>query len=86
MEARLARKVASSLGRVDVVRVRLVKRRGKLWAEPLRVTGSGILSSLTGSDGFFTVPENTEVVEEGERVEVELWERISWTRGRARSA
>jgi len=86
VEARLARKVASSLGRVDVVRVRLVERRGELWAEPLRVTGSGILSSLTGSDGFFTVPEDTEVVEEGERVEVELWERISWTRGRARSA
>jgi molybdopterin molybdotransferase len=86
VEARLARKVASSLGRVDVVRVRLVERRGELWAEPLRVTGSGILSSLTGSDGFFTVPEDTEVVEEGERAEVELWEEISWARGRARSA
>ncbi len=74
VEARLSRKVASSLGRVDVVRVRLVERGGERWAEPLRVTGSGILSSLTASDGFFLVPEDTEVVEEGERVEVELWD------------
>ncbi len=86
VRARLARKVASSLGRVDVVRVRLLERKGGLWAEPLRVTGSGILSSLTDSDGFFTVPEDTEVVEEGEEVEVELWEELRPAPTGARSA
>ncbi|MEM2619456.1 MAG: molybdopterin molybdotransferase MoeA [Candidatus Hadarchaeales archaeon] len=74
VKARVSRRVASSLGRVDVVRVRLLKGEGGLWAEPLRVTGSGILSSLTGSDGFFVIPEDTEVVEKGEEVEVELWD------------
>ncbi|MEM1981442.1 MAG: molybdopterin molybdotransferase MoeA [Candidatus Hadarchaeales archaeon] len=73
VEARVSRRVASSLGRVDVVRVKLKEERG-LWAEPLRVTGAGILSSLTGSDGFFLIPEDVEVVERGERVEVELWD------------
>jgi len=29
-------------------------------AEPIRVTGSGILSSMTRADGFVIVPEDVE--------------------------
>lgn len=73
VKAELARKVSSSLGRVDVARVSLVEEDGELLAEPIRVVGAGILSSMTRADGFILVPENVEVLEEGEVVEVELY-------------
>jgi molybdopterin molybdotransferase len=73
VRARLTRKVASSLGRADVVRVRLWSEADKLLAEPIRVTGSSILSSMTQADGFVLIPEDTEGFEAGREVEVELY-------------
>ncbi|NQE54554.1 hypothetical protein C5S29_13270 [ANME-1 cluster archaeon GoMg3.2] len=37
---------------------------------PIRVSGSGILSSMTKSNGFVLIEENKEGIEEGERVAV----------------
>ena len=71
--ARLSRKVSSTLGRAEVVRVRLKRVRGELLAEPLRIAGSGILSSMTQADGFVLVPEDIEGLEAGGEVEVELY-------------
>jgi molybdenum cofactor synthesis domain-containing protein len=71
--AELTRDVSSTLGRSEVVRVRVRKARGKTLAEPVRVTGSSILSSMTRADGFLIVPENLEGVRKGEPVEVELF-------------
>jgi molybdopterin molybdotransferase len=73
VKAKLTRKVTSSLGRADVVRVRLWSEAGELLAEPIRVTGSSILSSMTQADGFLLVPEDTEGYEAGREVEVELY-------------
>jgi molybdenum cofactor synthesis domain-containing protein len=73
VRAKLARKVASSLGRLDVVRTRVRSEGGELIAEPIRVTGSGILSSMTRADGFILVPEEVEGFERGTTVEVELF-------------
>jgi len=73
VEAVLARRVPSSLGRRDFVRVKLEERDGKLIAIPLRVAGSGILSSMTKADGVLEVPEEAEGIEEGERVKVKLF-------------
>ena len=73
VRARLARKISSTLGRADIVRVGLRSRRGTLTAEPIRVTGSGILSSMTRADGFVVVPEDLEGFWEGASVEVELY-------------
>ncbi len=74
VRAKLTRKVTSTLGRVDVVRVRVWSEAGKLLAEPIRVTGSGILSSMTRADGFVLVPEDVEGFGEGVNVEVELYQ------------
>jgi len=74
VRARLARKISSTLGRADIVRVGLRSERGTLMAEPIRVTGSGILSSMTRADGFVTVPEDVEGFGEGASVEVELYQ------------
>ena len=46
----------------------------KYYAEPIRVSGSGILSRMTRSGGFVVIEENKEGVEEGEKVEVNVWE------------
>jgi molybdopterin molybdotransferase len=73
VHARLSKDVSSSLGRSDVVRVRLREERGETWAEPVGVTGSGILSSMTKADGFVVIPESYEGFHEGRIVEVELY-------------
>lgn len=73
VRAKLASKITSSLGRFDVVRVRLWSEAGELLAEPIRVTGSGVLSSMTRADGFVVVPEDVEGLERGKEVEVELY-------------
>lgn len=74
VRAKLTRKVTSSLGRADVVRVRVWSEADKLLAEPIRITGSGILSSMTRADGFVLVPEDVEGFDGGATVEVELYQ------------
>lgn len=73
VRARLARKVSSTLGRADIVRVGIRSKEGELLADPIRVTGSSVLSSMTKADGFVVVPEDVEGFDEGEIVEVELY-------------
>jgi molybdopterin molybdotransferase len=43
-------------------------------AEPIMISGAGILSSVARADGFVLVPEEREGIEEGETVEVMLFE------------
>jgi molybdenum cofactor synthesis domain-containing protein len=73
VQARLTKDVSSTLGRSDVVRVKLKKTKAGIDAEPIRVTGSSILSSMTGADGLVVIPENLEGMRKGETVEVELF-------------
>ncbi len=68
------KKIPSAVGRTDFVRVRLVCKENEYFVELIRVSGSGILSSMTKSDGFVVVEENKEGVEAGEKVEVDVWE------------
>ncbi|MFP4507519.1 MAG: gephyrin-like molybdotransferase Glp [Candidatus Acetothermia bacterium] len=66
---RLGRKISSKLGRLSLVRVRVEEGE----AHPIRVAGSGVLSSVTRSDGFVLVPEDSEGVAVGEEVELHHW-------------
>jgi molybdopterin molybdotransferase len=52
---------------------------GRLIAEPLRTSGSGILSSLLKSNGLVIIPEEKEGIEAGEEVEVILLRPIEET-------
>jgi len=63
-----ARKIPSAVGRTDFVRVKLRKTEEGFVAEPVRVSGSGILSSMTKSDGFVVVEDEREGIAKGERV------------------
>ena len=68
-----SKKIPSAVGRTDFVRVKRFCTESGYYAEPIRVSGSGILSSMTKSDGFVVIEENKEGVEEGEKVEVDVW-------------
>lgn len=65
-----SKKIPSAVGRTDFVRVKVLRTEEGYYVEPLRVSGSGILSSMTKSDGFVIIKENKEGVEEGEKVAV----------------
>jgi len=65
-----SKKIPSAVGRTDFVRVKLIRTENECYVEPIRVSGSGILSSMTKSNGFVLIEENKEGIEEGERVAV----------------
>jgi molybdopterin molybdotransferase len=70
VELPLAAKIASALGRVDYVRVRVVDGR----VEPLAIGGASILSSTVRADGFVLVDRDREGHAPGERVTVHLYD------------
>ena len=69
--ARLARKLASTMGMDDWVRVRLGRVGGRLVATPLP-RGAGVLTSLVRADGLLVVPAKLEGHHAGEEVTVRL--------------
>ena len=73
LKAILARKVTSALGRKTYVRVHVTLKEGEFYAEPVSAKGSGSISTMTQSNGFFVVPENREGVSEGETVIVHMF-------------
>ncbi|GCC10604.1 molybdopterin molybdenumtransferase [archaeon] len=76
IRVRLKRKISSELGRRDFVRMKVIEQKDGYSAEPLRSSGSGIVSSLVRAQGFVIVPENTEGVEQDDVVEVFLFRDI----------
>lgn len=66
---KIGRKIPSSLGKVSIVRVRV--EGGE--AFPLRVSGSGVLSSVTRSDGFVRVPADSEGFAAGKVTQLHYW-------------
>jgi putative molybdopterin biosynthesis protein len=70
-QARLARKLASTMGMDDWVRVRLGRVGGQLVATPLP-RGAGVLTSLVRADGLLVVPAELEGHHAGEEVSVRL--------------
>ncbi|MGQ9720696.1 MAG: molybdopterin molybdotransferase MoeA [Candidatus Jordarchaeum sp.] len=76
IEAKMSRKVASTLGRRDFVRVKIEETDEGILAVPLRAGGSGVVSSMVNADGIVEIPENVEGINEGERVRVALFPHI----------
>ena len=76
LKAKLTRRVSSVLGRRVFLRVYAFEREGEFFAEPIRVRGSSILSTMTKANGYVIIPENCEVLEEGEWVLVHLFDKI----------
>ena len=76
IEAKLTRRVAAALGRRVFLRVRVFERNGGFFAEPVRVTGSGVITTMTKANGYVIIPENREGLEEGESVTVHLFSSV----------
>lgn len=72
VRASMTERVANRDGMRSYLRVR-VRNTGKgLVADPLRISGSGILSSLLLSNGITVIPDDREGLEEGEQVDVTI--------------
>ncbi|MGQ9788034.1 MAG: molybdenum cofactor synthesis domain-containing protein [Candidatus Hadarchaeaceae archaeon] len=72
VQAKLATKILSARGRRELIPVKLLRRDGQNFAEPI-LKGSGAITSLSTADGYFEVPLEREIVDEGETVEVKLF-------------
>jgi molybdenum cofactor synthesis domain-containing protein len=72
VKAKVAKRISSKEGVKTFTRVALKKSKDGYIAEPIRTSGSGILSSLVKAHGFAIIPEESEGVEEGEEVDVLL--------------
>jgi len=72
IKGRLTRRIASVQGFRTFNRVLVRRLRDQLSVEPIRLTGSGILTSMTKANGILIIPEDLEGYEAGEEVEVSL--------------
>lgn len=71
IEAESATRIFSSVGDQEFVRVALAKVKDRYVCVPLK-RGAATMSSLTRMDGTIVVPKGLEVVEEGEKITVQL--------------
>ena len=70
-QAVMSRKIHSSLGEDEFLRVRLGRVGERTIAAPIQ-RGAGVVMSLVRADGIVTIPRFSEGVDAGEQVEVEL--------------
>lgn len=74
-EAVLSRRIVSSLKHTEYVRIKLGMVEDKLIATPLN-RGAGATMSLVRADGILTIPRNSEGIEAGDKVQIELTKNI----------
>jgi len=79
VRGRLTRRVAKPAGIRAYVRVKVIRTGEAIMVEPLMLTGSGLLSTLTKGNAILEVPEMLEGYDEGEMVEVELTQPLEET-------
>ncbi len=72
IRARLTRKIWSKPGVRSFVRVKIYRKNNEYYAEPIMISGAGILSSLVMSDGIVEIPEEIEGYDKDQVVEVQL--------------
>jgi putative molybdopterin biosynthesis protein len=75
-KAFLTRKIVSSPGDDDYVRVVMGRVEGKLLAAPLP-RGAGVISSLIRADGLVVIPRGEQGVESGQPVTVHMYHAMS---------
>ncbi|HSP47525.1 MAG TPA: molybdopterin biosynthesis protein [Clostridiaceae bacterium] len=71
VRATVSRRVMSTLKYEEFVRIKLGRVNGRLIATPLN-RGAGVVTSFVKADALLTIPMNTEGIEAGDEVEVEL--------------
>lgn len=76
LRASLTRRVPSVLGRRVFLRVHAFEREGEFFAEPVRIKGAGVLTTMTKANGYVIIPEDREGLSEGEPVTVYLFDSV----------
>lgn len=76
LKAKITRRVAGVLGRKVFLRVKVYEENGDFYADPIRTTGSGILTTMTKANGYVIIPENREGLEKNETVTVYLFDNV----------
>ncbi len=76
MDAELTQNIESASGRDDYIRVRLEKRDGRLFAEPI-FGKSGLISTLVEAHSLLKIDRNTEGLYKGQAVKVMLFKGYS---------
>ncbi|MEM1623555.1 MAG: molybdopterin molybdotransferase MoeA [Sulfolobales archaeon] len=72
ISGKLVRRLSNEAGFRSFYRVIACRDRGEVVVVPLRLTGSGILSTLIKANAILEVPEDLEGYDEGSKVEVTL--------------
>ncbi len=72
LSARIGANVASAAGREEYVSVRIARRNGETWADPI-FSKSALISGLASADGVVRIPAGTEGVQKGDAVTVLAW-------------
>jgi molybdopterin molybdotransferase len=72
LSARIGANVASAAGREEYVSVRIARREGETWADPV-FSKSALISGLVRADGVVRIPAGTEGVQKGDTVTVLAW-------------
>lgn len=67
----LTENVGANHGREEIVSVRLKKEEGGLMAEPIRGK-SGLITSLSSSDGYFIIPRDCEGLPKGADIQIHI--------------
>jgi molybdopterin molybdotransferase len=76
VQAKMNRRIATTLGRKNFVRVYVFQQNGEFVAEPISARGSSMISTMTRANGYVVVPENREGLKEGEHVSVQLFDTV----------
>ena len=76
LRARMTRRITTTLGRKNFVRVRVHQKDNNFFAEPISARGSSLISTMTRANGYVIVPENVEGVEEGDIVSVNMFDDL----------
>ena len=64
------------LGRREWIRGWVTEKNSKKYLEKFDITGSGIISSITQSDGIIDIDENVEYIKKGEKLNFIRYEDI----------
>jgi len=72
VNAILSTKILSTRGRRELIPVKLTRKEDNIFAEPL-LKGSGAITALSMADGYIDIPLEREIVDEGEKVLVNLF-------------
>lgn len=72
----VAQKIISETGRRELLPVNLAQKGTEYYIYPV-LKGSGAISTLAEADGFIEIPENRIIIEEGTKINVQLFTNLT---------